>query len=72
MRLLTPQDIQSARLDTTRLREGYDIDQVDDLLDQCALTVQLLSQTLKDTTRQLRSMGEQLNNARTETTKEEK
>ncbi|MBM6981198.1 MAG: DivIVA domain-containing protein [Bifidobacterium thermophilum] len=72
MRLLTPQDIRSAPLDTTRLREGYDIDEVDDLLDQCAFTVQVLTQTLKDTTRRLRPLGEQLNNARTEPTKEEK
>lgn len=46
MRLLTPQDIRSAGLDTTRFREGYDIDEVDELLDDCAYTIQVLTEKI--------------------------
>lgn len=49
MRLLTPYDVHTARLDTTRFRTGYDCDQVDRLLDQCETTIRILAQALKQT-----------------------
>lgn len=70
MRLLTPHDVHTARLDTTRFRTGYDCDQVDRLLDQCETTIRILAQTLEQTSIQLRALGDQLNNARTKPTKE--
>ena len=39
MRLLTPNDIRYQRFNTTWLREGYDIDEVDSFLDQVAESV---------------------------------
>lgn len=72
MRLLTPHDVHTARLDTTRFRTGYDCDQVDRLLDQCETTIRILAQALKQTSTQLRALGDQLNNARTKATKEAK
>lgn len=42
MPLLTPDDIRHRPLTLTRWREGYDADEVDDLLDECALTVAAL------------------------------
>lgn len=72
MRLLTPQDVRSARLGTTRFRTGYDTDETDRLLDQCAFTIQVLTQTLRDTSIQLRDLGDQLNNARTRLTGDSK
>ena len=72
MRLLTPHDVHTARLDTTRFRTGYDCDQVDRLLDQCETTIRILAQALKQTSTQLRALTDQLNNARTKPTKENK
>lgn len=72
MRLLTPHDVHTASLDTTRFRTGYDCDQVDRLLDQCETTIRILAQALKQTSIQLRALGDQLNNARTKPTEEAK
>ena len=44
MALLTPNDIRSHRFNTTRFREGYDIDEVDAFLDEVTQTVDALSQ----------------------------
>lgn len=41
-RLLTPGDVRRAEFDVTRLREGYDVDQVDRLLDDAAATIEAL------------------------------
>ena len=41
--LVTPKDIRDARFHMTRFREGYDTDDVDALLDQCAMTIQVLT-----------------------------
>lgn len=41
-RLLTPGDVRRAKFDVTRLREGYDEDQVDRLLDDAAATIEAL------------------------------
>ncbi|MCX8648648.1 DivIVA domain-containing protein [Bifidobacterium sp. B4107] len=43
MPLLTPDDIRRRPLTMTRWREGYDANEVDDLLDECALTVAALA-----------------------------
>lgn len=72
MRLLTPHDVHTARLDTTRFRTGYDCDQVDRLLDQCETTIRVLAQALRQTSHQLRDLGDQHNNARTKPTRESK
>lgn len=72
MRLLTPHDVHTARLDTTRFRTGYDTDQVDRLLDQCETTIRILAQTLRETSLQLRALSDQHNNARTKPTRETK
>ncbi|AXF39306.1 hypothetical protein [Bifidobacterium phage PMBT6] len=72
MRPLTPHDVHTARLDTTRFRTGYDCDQVDRLLDQCETTIRILAQALKQTSIQLRALGDQFNNARTKPTEEAK
>ncbi|MBR2556615.1 MAG: DivIVA domain-containing protein [Aeriscardovia sp.] len=43
MALLTPNDIRNHRFNTTRFREGYDIDEVDSFLDEVTKTVDALS-----------------------------
>jgi len=43
MALLTPNDIRNHRFNTTRFREGYDIDEVDSFLDEVTETVDALS-----------------------------
>ena len=43
MALITPHDIRCRPLTVTRFRQGYDADEVDDLLDECALTISALA-----------------------------
>ncbi|MBQ9681486.1 MAG: DivIVA domain-containing protein, partial [Aeriscardovia sp.] len=45
MALLTPNDIRNHRFNTTRFREGYDIDEVDSFLDEVTETVDALSRS---------------------------
>jgi DivIVA domain-containing protein len=45
--MLTPKEVRNAELTVHRLREGYDTDEVDDLLDACADTIETLTKALK-------------------------
>ncbi len=42
MALLTPKDIREHTFQTVRFKEGYDVDEVDDFLDQVTETVEAL------------------------------
>ena len=46
--LVTPKDIRTARFNMTRFREGYDPDDVDTFLDQCAMTIEVLTEKLAE------------------------
>lgn len=46
--LVTPKDIRTAKFNMTRFREGYDPDDVDRLLDKCAMTIQVLTAKLAE------------------------
>lgn len=46
--LLTPGDVHDKRFRTHRFIEGYDMDEVDDFLDQAADTILRLSATLRE------------------------
>lgn len=45
--MLTPKEVRNAELTVHRLREGYDTDEVDDLLDACADTIETLIRALE-------------------------
>lgn len=45
--MLTPKEVRNAELTVHRLREGYDCDEVDDLLDACAETIETLAKVLE-------------------------
>ena len=45
--MLTPKEVRAAKLTTHRFREGYDCDEVDDLLDACADTIETLAKVLE-------------------------
>lgn len=45
--MLTPKEVRAAKLTTHRFREGYDTDEVDDLLDACADTIETLTSVLE-------------------------
>lgn len=45
--MLTPKEVRNAELTVHRLREGYDTDEVDDLLDACADTIETLTKVLE-------------------------
>jgi DivIVA domain-containing protein len=45
--LLTPLDIRNKEFTTHRLREGYDMDEVDDFLDHVRDTINRLAKTLE-------------------------
>ena len=55
-RLLTPQEVRTATLHATWLREGYDCDETDELLDDCAYTIQVLTEKLAELITQTRPM----------------
>ena len=43
MRLLTPNEIRTCEIGTHRLREGYDTNEVDEILDSVADTMDVLA-----------------------------
>lgn len=43
MTLVTPKDIRTAKFHMTLFREGYDTDDVDRILEKCAMTIQVLT-----------------------------
>lgn len=45
--MLTPKEVRTAQLTVHRFREGYDTDEVDDLLDACADTIETLAKVLE-------------------------
>ena len=45
--MLTPKEVRAAKLTTHRFCEGYDTDEVDDLLDACADTIEKLTKALE-------------------------
>lgn len=45
--MLTPKEVRAAKLTTHRFFEGYDTDEVDDLLDACADTIETLTNVLE-------------------------
>ena len=67
MTLLTPEDIRRWPLTVTRWREGYDADEVGDLLDECADTIQTLGRELIRLGNNPRSSTETADKTRKET-----
>lgn len=55
-RLLTPNEVRTAPLHATWLRGGYDTDETDELLDDCAYTIQVLTEKLAELIAQTRPM----------------
>lgn len=55
-RLLTPQEVRTATLHATWLRGGYDTDETDELLDDCAWTIQVLTEKIAELVEQTRPM----------------
>ena len=47
--MLTPKAVRAAKITTHRFCEGYDVDEVDDLLDACADTIETLTRALEST-----------------------
>lgn len=47
-RLLTPQEVRTAPLHAMRVCGGYDTDETDELLDDCAYTIQVLTEKLAE------------------------
>lgn len=45
--MLTPKEVRAAKLTVHRFCEGYDTDEVDDLLDACADTIETLTRALE-------------------------
>jgi DivIVA domain-containing protein len=53
--LLTPGDVKTKEFPTHRLREGYDMDAVDDFLDQCHDTILRMDVTIQALQNEARS-----------------
>ena len=54
--MLTPKEVRAAKLTTHRFLEGYDTDETDELLDDCACTIQVLTEELAGLITQTRPM----------------
>ena len=64
-RLLTPNEVRTSTLHATWLRGGYDTDETDELLDDCAYTIQVLTEKiaeLVERTRPMRPAAAQISN----------
>ena len=57
MALLTPKDIREHTFRTVRLKEGYDVDEVDDFLDQVTETVEALGRQAMQGSQSTQSLG---------------
>ncbi|MCT6874077.1 MAG: DivIVA domain-containing protein, partial [Bifidobacterium sp.] len=58
MALLTPNDIREHTFQTVRFKEGYDVDEVDDFLDQVTDTVEALGkQAMQGNAASTQSLG---------------
>lgn len=55
-RLLTPNEVRTATLHATWLRGGYDPDETDELLDDCADTIQVLTEKIAELVERTRPM----------------
>lgn len=64
--LLTPADIRDRVFSAHRFREGYDMDEVDDYLDEVRVTVSRLALTCRSLSRQLESRQKALETYRSE------
>ncbi|NMM93937.1 DivIVA domain-containing protein [Bifidobacterium oedipodis] len=64
--LLTPNDVRQAVFQTHRIREGYDIQEVDDLLEKVEVTIkELWKENQRLTNRLTELTGEQPDNDKT-------
>ena len=64
-RLLTPNEVRTSTVHATWLRGGYDTDETDELLDDCAYTIQVLTEKiaeLVERTRPMRPAAAQIRN----------
>ena len=57
MALLTPKDIREHTFQTVRFKEGYDVDEVDDFLDQVTQTVETLAKQAVQSGQSTESLG---------------
>ena len=57
MALLTPKDIREHTFQTVRFKEGYDVDEVDDFLDQVTETVEALGKQAVASGQATQSLG---------------
>jgi DivIVA domain-containing protein len=57
--MLTPADIENKQFGTTRLKEGYDQDEVDGFLDQCGAALEDLHRKLADAEQRVRVLQAQ-------------
>ena len=55
-RLLTPNEVRTSTLHATWLRGGYDTDETDELLDDCAYTIQVLTEKIAELVERTRPM----------------
>ena len=57
MALLTPSEIREHTFTTVRFKEGYDVDEVDDFLDQVTETVEALGRQAVQSGQSTQSLG---------------
>lgn len=61
--MITPKEVRTSEFNMHRLfEEGYDTDEVDDILDQCADTIEILTNALWETCQKVDTLNQEIAN----------
>lgn len=61
--MITPKEVRTCEFNMHRLfEEGYDTDEVDDILDQCAGTIETLTNALWETCQKVNTLNQEITN----------
>lgn len=61
--MITPKEVRTCKFNMHRLfEEGYDTDEVDDILDQCANTIEILTNALWEARQKVDALDQEITN----------
>lgn len=61
--MITPKEVRTCEFNMHRLfEEGYDTDEVDDMLDECANTIEILTNALWEARQKVENLSQEIEN----------
>lgn len=64
--MITPKEVRTCEFNMHRLfEEGYDTDEVDDMLDECANTIKILTNALWEASQKVDNLSQEIENLKT-------